>query len=200
MIQTILFDLGNVIVPFEIERTYRALQADCGLPLEEIAERIRASGLYNLYESGQLSTEDFYLRFRDLLGMHSTLEEFGDIWSALFLPHTTVSEELIVELKERYRLVLLSNTNELHFNWIRPRYPLLRHFDAFTLSWEVQAMKPDERIFAAAVANGQCRPEECFFTDDVPRYIEGARAYGIDAEVFTGEADLRGHLERRGLL
>lgn len=200
MMQAILFDLGNVIVPFEIERTYRAMQADCGLPVDEIAERIRTSGLYALYESGQLKTDDFFARFRDLLGMRCTLEEFKDIWSALFLPHTTVSEELVLALKERYRLVLLSNTNELHFNWIRPRYPILRHFDALTLSWEVQAMKPDERIFAAAVANAQCRPEECFFTDDIPRYIEAAQAYGIDAEVFTGEADLRGHLERRSLI
>lgn len=200
MIQTILFDLGNVIVPFEIERTYKAIQADCGLPLEEVADRIRSSGLYAVYESGQITTLDFFERFRDLLGMRCTLEEFSDIWSALFLPHTTVSEELIVTLKQRYRLVLLSNTNELHFNWIRSRYPILRHFDALTLSWEVQAMKPDARIFAAAVANGQCRPEECFFTDDIPAYIEAARAYGIDAEAFTGEADLRGHLERRGLI
>lgn len=200
MIQTILFDLGNVIVPFEIERTYRAIQADCGLPLEEVIERIRASGLYGLYESGQLSTADFFGRFRDLLGMRCSLEEFSDIWSALFLPHTKVSEELILALKQRYRLVLLSNTNELHFNWIRPRYPILRHFDALTLSWEVQAMKPDERIFAAAVTNGQCRPEECFFTDDIPAYVQAARAYGIDAEVFSEEAVLRGHLEQRGLI
>jgi len=200
MIQAILFDLGNVIVPFEIERGYRAMSENCGLPEQEIAERIRVSGLYGAYESGQLDTAEFFDRFRDLLGMRCTMDQFRDIWSAIFLPHTTVSEKLILTLKQRFRLVLLSNTNEMHFTWLRERYPILGHFDAFTLSWEEKSMKPDERIYGAAVANAKCTPEQCFFTDDIVRNIEAARAFGIDAEPFTGEEYLRSQLSKRGLL
>ena len=61
-------------------------------------------------------------------------------------------------------------------------------------------MKPDDRIYSAAVANAQCEPGECFFTDDIERYVEGARAFGIDAEQFTGEANLREHLRRRKMI
>lgn len=200
VIRSILFDLGNVIVPFEIQRGYRALSANSGLPEDEVAGRIRDSGLYGVYESGGLETVEFYNRFTELLGLNCNLAEFREIWNSIFLPETATSEQLILDLKQRYRLVLLSNTNELHYGWLRERYPLLNHFDAYTLSYEEKSMKPDDRIYAAAVANAKCEPGECFFTDDIERYVEGARAFGIDAEQFVGEPTLRQHLASRGML
>ncbi len=200
VIRSLLFDMGNVLIPFDIHRGYNALAAHSGLSQQEVATRIRDSGLYNLYESGQVETEEFLDRFSTLLGLKTSLSEFREIWNSIFLPETATSEALIQELKQRYRLVLLSNTNELHYGWLRERYPILNHFDAFTLSYAEKAMKPDERIYAAAVANAQCRPEECFFTDDIERYVEAARDFGIDAETFTDEANLRRHLADRQLL
>jgi len=59
VIRSLLFDLGNVLVPFEIQRGYQALSANSGLPEEIVAERIRDSGLYSVYESGGIETEAF---------------------------------------------------------------------------------------------------------------------------------------------
>lgn len=200
MTKAILFDLGNVLVPFHVERAYSQLAERTGLPIPDVAERIRQSGLYNTYESGGLETGDFLDRFSNVLGLKCTYDEFREIWNSIFLPETSTSEELVVELKQRYRLVLLSNTNALHYGWLREKYPILRHFDAYTLSYEVKAMKPDNRIFAAAVANAQCDPGECFFTDDIENYVQAARNFGIDAEQFTGEPTLRQHLKARKLI
>ena len=200
MIRSLLFDLGNVLVPFEIDRGYAGLSANGGLPVDEIAVRIRESGLYSAFESGEFETVEFHERFSRLLNLKATPAEFREIWNSIFLPEGLTSEALILELKEHYRLVLLSNTNDLHFGWLSERYPVLKHFDAYTLSYEVGAMKPSPKIYEAAVANAKCAPHECFFTDDVLAYVVGARAYGIDAEQFKGEAVLRGHLQQRGLL
>lgn len=200
MIRTLLFDMGNVLIPFDINRGYRALSHHSGLPETEVATRIRDSGLYNAYESGQIDTEQFLDRFSSLLSLTLSLAEFNEVWNSIFLPETATSEELILTLKQNHRLVLLSNTNELHYHWIRDRYPILQHFDAYTLSYAEKAMKPDERIFAAAVSYAQCAPHECFFTDDIDRYVEAARNYGIDAEIFTTESNLRHHLASRGLI
>ena len=95
--------------------------------------------------------------------------------------------------------MLVSNTNAIHFEMIRENYPLLRHFDALILSYEVQAMKPSPRIFEAAVRAAGCLPEECFFTDDIPEYVEAARAQGIDACVFEGFERLQQDLKNRGV-
>ena len=200
VIRSLLFDLGNVLIPFDINRGYNVLAANSGLSPEVVATRIRDSGLYAVYESGQIETEAFLDQFSSLLGLKCNLAEFREMWNAIFLPKTATSEELVIELKQRYRLVLLSNTNELHFGWLRERYPILEHFDAYTLSYAEKAMKPDDRIYAAAVANAQCLPGECFFTDDIERYVDAARAFGIDAEQFTGEATLRQHLRSRKLI
>ncbi len=102
-------------------------------------------------------------------------------------------------MKPNYRLVLLSNTNAIHFEMIRANYPLLRHFDAFVLSYEVGAMKPSPVIYRKAVEAAGCRPEECFFTDDIAEYIEGAGKVGIDAVQFESSAQIERELRGRGV-
>ena len=104
-------------------------------------------------------------------------------------------------LAARYRLVLLSNTNAIHFDSIRSGYaPLLRHFHQLVLSYEVKAMKPAPAIFQAAIEAARCRPEECFYTDDIPAYVEGARSLGIDAVVFQSAAQIERELAARNIL
>ncbi|MCA2971643.1 MAG: hypothetical protein INH43_24265 [Acidobacteriaceae bacterium] len=79
MIRTFLFDMGNVLIPFDINRGYQALSHHSGLPPGQVAERIRHSGLYNAYESGQLETEEFLDRFSSLLGLTLSLEAFREV-------------------------------------------------------------------------------------------------------------------------
>src|SRR6185437_8830122 len=98
---------------------------------------------------------------------------------SIFLPHTLIPEAMLEGLARNRRLVLLSNTNAIHFEMIRENYPLLRHFHAYVLSYEVGAMKPLPLIYQRAIAAAGCLPEECFFTDDIPDYVEAARAQGI---------------------
>lgn len=82
---------------------------------------------------------------------------------------------------------------------IRASYPVLDHFDHFVLSYQVGAMKPSARIYEEAVARAGCLPEECFFTDDVPAYVEGARLAGLDAVRFESYPQLQSELQRRGI-
>jgi len=65
------------------------------------------------------------------------------------------------------------------------------------LSYEVKAMKPSPAIYREAIARAQCRPEECFYTDDIPAYVEGARREGIDAVQFQSCAQLERDLAAR---
>ena len=97
-------------------------------------------------------------------------------------------------------MILLSNTNAIHFPWIQQTYPLLRHFHDLVLSYEVKAMKPHPDIYRAAIARAGCRPEECFYTDDIAEFVEGARALGIDAVQFENAAQLERELRAREIL
>lgn len=100
----------------------------------------------------------------------------------------------------RYRLLLLSNTNAIHFEMLRREYPLLRHFHGMVLSHEVHLVKPQPAIFEAAVRLAGCSPEECFYTDDVPEFVDAARTLGIDSEQFRGVEKLERELASRGIV
>ena len=110
-----------------------------------------------------------------------------------------IPESLVEQLRRRYRMLVLSNTNAIHFEMVRDTYPLLRHFDHYVLSYEVGALKPEPAIYREAVRHARCEPGECFFTDDIPDYVEGARREGIDAVRFTGYEALCGELRARGI-
>jgi FMN phosphatase YigB (HAD superfamily) len=197
MIKTIIFDLGKVIVPFDFKRGYDRMAPLCSYPAEQIPERLRTCDLVTRFETGKVEPEVFVRELSSILELNASYDEFCDIWSAIFLPDTLIPESLLVALKQRYRLLLLSNTNAIHFGMIEKNYPLLRHMDHFVLSYRVGAMKPQPEIYQEAIRHAQCAPEECFFTDDIPDYVAGARAQGIDAEQFQGLEKLEADLRRR---
>lgn len=199
-LKTLIFDLGNVIIPFDFRRGYAALEERTGLPAAEIPARIGATGLVVELESGRIAPRPFVAAMNEVLGTALPYEEFAAIWSSIFFPETLIPYSFVAHLKQRYRLVLLSNTNAIHFEMVRQHYPILELFDQYVLSHEVQAMKPEPAIYAAALAAAQAEPGECFFTDDIPAYVEGARAAGISAEVFGGLAKLRADLGARGVV
>ena len=197
MIKTVIFDLGKVLIPFDLSRGYRAMEKFCGYPAAEIPKRIAATDLVHRFETGLVEPRDFVEQLSRMLELRVGYEQFCEIWSSIFLPDTLVPETLLAGIGERYRLLVLSNTNALHFAMVRRNYPMLRHFDDLVLSYEVKAMKPSPAIYREAIARAQCRPEECFFTDDIPAYVEGARREGIDAVQFESCAQLERELAAR---
>jgi len=179
VIKTILFDLGNVIIPFDFKIAYARLAEHCGCRTEEIPARIRATGLVAPFERGEIAAEPFVRELSTALGLKLSYQQFCDWWSCVFLPDTLMPEELLADLAGRYRLLALSNTNPIHFSMIQGAYPVLRHFDEFVLSYRVGAAKPDAKIYLAAIERAGCGADECFFVDDLAVNVEAARARGI---------------------
>lgn len=199
MIKAVIFDLGNTIVPFDFKRGYAAMERRCKYPAAEIPKRIGATDLVVRFESGKVDQHAFVKELCGILDLEMSFEEFRDVWFSIFLPETLVSGDFLAALKARYRLVLLSNTNTLHFEMLEANYPILRLFEQRVLSNEVGAMKPSPIIYERAVELAGCRPGECFFTDDVAVYVEGARACGLDAVQFHSQAQVERELRARGL-
>jgi glucose-1-phosphatase len=199
MIRTLIFDLGKVIVPFDFGRGYRAMEGLCGLAAADIPKRIGATDLVIRFETGLVSPEDFVTELSAMLGLRVNYDQFCELWSSIFLPETLIPDAMLERLSRRYRMLLLSNTNAIHFSMIRERYPFIRHFDDLVLSHEVKAMKPSPVIYREAIARAGCAAEECFFTDDIAAYVEGARKEGIDAVQFVSLEKLQEDLRSRGI-
>ena len=171
----------------------------CGLEPEEIARRLRSSHLVVDFESGGVDGPGFVNEVSRLLEVDLSYDRFCEIWSSVFLPDTLIPESMVESIRKRYRTVLLSNTNPIHFDMLSATYPILRHFDAYVLSHEVKAMKPLPAIYAKAIEEARCPAANCFFTDDVAEYVEGARQAGIDAVQFENCEQLTRELRSRGV-
>ena len=200
MIKAVIFDLGRVLVPFDFHRGYRRIEALCGIPAAEIPARLVGSPLVADFESGKLEPRDFVDKFCSYLNVDIPYREFCDMWSSIFLPDPLIPDAMLEGIARNHRLVLLSNTNRIHFEMLVETYPLLCHFHSYVLSYEVGAMKPLPLIYQKAIEAAGCQPGECFFTDDIEAYVEAAREQGIDAVQFQSAAQIEAELRKRGVL
>jgi putative hydrolase of the HAD superfamily len=199
VIKTVIFDLGRVLIPFDFMRGYQQMQALSGLTPDEIRARLSADRLVHRFESGHIENHDFVAEVASRLGVQLDYESFTEIWSSIFLPETLIPEAVVAGIRRNHRTVLLSNTNGIHFTMLDARYPILSHFDARILSYEVKAMKPEPAIYQAAIDAAGCSPHECFFTDDIAAYVDGAKAMGIDAVQFESADQILRELAARGV-
>jgi putative hydrolase of the HAD superfamily len=200
VMKSVIFDLGQVLVPFDFHRAYAKMETFSGLPAAEVRRRINATDLYRRFECGLIAPQDFADEICSLLGASIGFGDFCDLWTSIFLPDTSISDVFIEGLASNYRLVLLSNTNVIHFEMVRATYPLLRHFREFVLSYEVGVMKPEPLIYQKAIAAAGCRPDECVFIDDIEENVIAARREGIDAVHFLSGEQIQGELRKRGIV
>ena len=199
VIRTVIFDLGKVIVDFSFDEAYGRMQALSGLARDEIRSRLFQGALITDFETGRAGPADFLAEVNRRMGTAIEPGDFAELWSSIFHRTPLIPEGLLQKLRGDRRLVLLSNTNPLHFAMIRENYPHIGHFDALVLSHEVGVMKPDEAIYRAAIEQARCAPEECLFFDDIAENVEGARAAGINAEQFIGLEKLHRDLAAHGV-
>jgi FMN phosphatase YigB (HAD superfamily) len=200
MIEVLIFDLGKVIIDFDFQRSIEAVLAFEPASLPRIREVMEDHGLLVKYETGQISSVEFYRIVCGQLGLVCSMEEFKRIWGAMFLPEPLLSEEFLFSLAQRYKLLLLSNTSELHFDYVWENYPILRFFSGQVLSFREGSMKPDDRIYRAAIQAAQVNPRKIFFTDDRLENVEAAIQMGIQAVHFHSEQQLKDRMADLGIL
>jgi len=124
---------------------------------------------------------------------------FCDLWCDLFDPMEGM-EELIQHLGARFPLFLLSNTNALHFAYLKERFRLiLQPFQAFVLSYRVGSRKPEPAIYQSLIRQAGRPPQEILFLDDKVSFVEAARGQGLTAWQFHSPQELQQELARHRL-
>jgi FMN phosphatase YigB (HAD superfamily) len=195
---TVIFDLGGVLVSVDFMRACKRLEAAGGAPAAAILQTI-AKGEDKLgFDTGRLSPQQFAARFCAAIGVRLPYAEFADIWCDIFAEQREVTG-LLDEIGKHADLVLLSNTDPLHLDYVRSHYGFLEKFGHLVLSYEVGHAKPARQIFERAI--GLCAPgTRMIYFDDMPEFVAAARACGLPAEQFVDAAKLRRDLEGFGVL
>ncbi|MBM4309065.1 MAG: HAD family phosphatase [Deltaproteobacteria bacterium] len=195
-IEVILFDLGNVILPFNHYQIAEKL-----LPFVQMREfrdpqKIFSylfdwkSGAINSFDEGKLSPQEFFQSLKESLKLSISFDAFVPIWNRIFTEDREVSQ-IIRFLKGKYRLGLLSNTDPLHFGYIVSTFPVVSELEKWILSYEVGFKKPDSRIFQKAIEWASVEPERILLIDDTQGHVEAAVSLGMQGVHFISAQQLK---------
>lgn len=198
-IKALAFDLGRVLFDF-----------DFNIALDKIKDRIGVSGDYILndmfkeelvlnFEKGLINPKDFYSQFKSKTKCDIGYEEFVSVWSGIFtLKEDTFS--LLRSLKPLYKLILISNINKLHYEFLKQKYPeVFDFFDTEILSFKVNAMKPSKSIYDKIITQGKVNKNEVVYIDDRKDLIAAAEELGFKGVQFVDSSQCKKDLMEYGV-
>jgi putative hydrolase of the HAD superfamily len=195
------FDIGNVLLWFDPERLARQVGQVAGISAERVWDAVYETDLSQQLECGKISSRELFAAFCRQTGTQPDFAAFLRAAASIFELNVPLVP-IVAHLRAAgHRLGLLSNTNEVHWNYMNDgRYTIFRRcFECHVLSFQIGAMKPDAEIFQAAIRMAGVPPSEIFFVDDRQENVEGARQVGIDAVRFLNATHLAHELRRRGV-
>ncbi len=197
-IKAVIFDLGNVLVNYDVKKASRRFSEAGGISELRIWAHFFLSKFEQAYTRGELSTYEFYREACRVFKKPVSYKIFKHYWNDIFWENPGM-EKLLLRIKKQYPLYLISNTNELHYTYLRKHFKLLRHFKRRFPSHEVGARKPDLKIYRRVLKKIKLRPEETVFIDDMKSFIQGARKAGMYALHFKTRACLVKDLRNLGI-
>jgi len=181
-IKVIIFDLGGVILNLDQERTIRAF-ARMGADLEQVN---LDSHLFTDFEKGLISPDEFRNQIKKQIKGPTHDNVINDAWNAMLLDIPKQRLDLIAQLRRKFKIGLLSNTNKIHIDYFNDYLKAENLdelwnslFDKVLLSFEIGMRKPDLNIYEHAVQQFEVAPEQCLFIDDNHSNIVSANKIGI---------------------
>ncbi|MFD2513514.1 HAD family hydrolase [Pontibacter locisalis] len=186
-IKNIIFDLGGVIINIDYQKSIKELQKLCKDDCQIEFSQKEQSHLFDLYETGNSSSEEFRNNLRESYKMpNASDEEIDEAWNAMLLDIPKERIDLLLELGKKYRIFLLSNTNAIHlkrFNEIVEHsftIPSLDSlFEGAYYSHLVGKRKPDAEIFKLILNQHSLNKEETLFIDDSIQHVKSADELGL---------------------
>jgi HAD superfamily hydrolase (TIGR01509 family) len=200
MVRAVVFDLGKVLVEFDYGIAGRKLAQRSRMAATELGRFLVQVPLIVQYETGLISSEQFYQEVRAASGYEGDLEEFASLFADIFSPIEPMID-LQTELRGRgFPTYIFSNTNELAVRFIRKSFPFFNNFDGYILSYEHYAMKPDAKLYEVVEAKTGARGAEILYVDDRLENIDAGQARGWQVILQETPAQTRAAVERLGLL
>ena len=196
--QLALFDLGGVVVHFDSDRLVHQASQLIGKSFDDVHQAVYDKELLLPFELGQIRPQAYYEGLKTKLKLPWTYEQFVRIWNDIFSENQDVAW-LLRRLKERHKLVALTNTNELHISHMKRSIPSLALFHHIIASCDVGLRKPDPQIYRVALERAGVQPREAIYVDDRPELVEAGRSVGLAAIRFESLPQLEHDLRQLGL-
>lgn len=185
-IKNIIFDLGGVILNIDYQLTLDEFKKLGLQNFDNVFTKAKQIGIFDLFDKGLISPEDFRNEIRSLAGVYLSDEQIYKAWNALLLDFPIQRLKLLEQLREQYKTYLLSNTNHIHcevynntLEGIWNGHNLSYFFEKVYYSHKIHHRKPDQEAFELIIKENSLNPAETLFIDDTEHHIEGARKVGL---------------------
>ncbi len=187
-IRNIVLDLGGVILELDVNRSIELL-SELGFPGEENLDIIFSKHPFFLeFETGRITPDKFIDALTVQLGDHTPREKIFEAWNAMILGFQPDTIKLLTQLREEYRMFLLSNTNAIHEVYyndllhMKHGIPNLTDiFEKVYYSHDLNMRKPDHEIFQHVLADSRLNARETLYIDDTEVHVKAAGDQGIHA-------------------
>ncbi len=194
-VKNIIFDFGAVVINIDIPNAYRSFAALSGMHPETVRNLFEGQGAYADFESGKMDNDGFHALLRKELGINCNDQELDDAWNSMLLDVPKERIEKLRELKTRYNIFLLSNTNAIHVKKMKELFLENHGIEDFTklfhkkyLSYEIGLLKPDPSIYEYVLKDAGLNKEETIFLDDNAENVKSALSIGLPTiKVLPGE-------------
>jgi epoxide hydrolase-like predicted phosphatase len=184
-IKNIIFDLGGVLLNINPLLSLIELEKTSGISKEELLVKLTSEEIFKKFETGSLNPAQFRSDLCRIMKTKVSDSEIDRIWNKLILDIPLHRVKLLQELRENYRVFLLSNTNSIHFDhYTREFYEafginLVDLFDQVFVSHEIGIHKPEAGIYTYVLENAEIAASETVFIDDSLANIQAAELLGI---------------------
>ena len=196
---TVVFDLGKVLLDFDYSIAAHRIAEKSRSGVDEARFFIDQSPLLHRYETGLLTTQEFFAEICKLSGFGGTADEFAEFFSDIFAPILPMIE-LHAELRQRgIPTYIFSNTNDLAISHIRERFPFFNQFNGYILSYEHRSMKPDAKLYEIVERETRSSGREIIYLDDRSENVEAGQRRGWQAILHESPEKSRAALKQLGL-
>jgi putative hydrolase of the HAD superfamily len=206
-IKNIIFDLGGVIINLDIHKTIFEFNKLAQTPFESIYTQVRQNQIFDLFDKGTISEVEFFDELKKLINSSKTTDQLITAWNAMLLDFPSERLSLLETLKPKYRLFLLSNTNEAHIKAFESDLfktngskNLEPYFEKVYYSCRMGMRKPDELIFEEVLKENNLIAQETLFIDDTQQHVDGACKTGIHGHLLGKNKEVKSLLFELGLL
>ena len=195
-ISTIIFDFGGVLINLDLPQCILNFKQLGIQNIDNYLSNFGQKDFFLDFEKGNIGTEKFREEIRKFETTALSNEQIDTAWCSFLCDIPDEKLEILTELKEKFRIVMLSNTNPLHIEvsaageFAKRGKTINDFFDACYFSYEMHMAKPDAEIFLKLLEDEQVRPNECLFLDDGLKNIEQAAKLGIQTYLVKEHEDL----------
>ncbi|MEE8425342.1 MAG: HAD family phosphatase [Elusimicrobiota bacterium] len=198
-IRVVFFDIGKVLLEFDVGTVLRRFAGAVRSHPIKIAHQILSRKLIDGVERGNIPPKRIFRVFKDDFGYAGDYEAFRLLWCDQFTLNRK-SAGILRRVRRRCRVYLLSNTNQLHFDYIREKYAFARQVDGALLSHRLHLRKPEPAIYHAALKRARVKASQALFIDDMKGNVAAARRLGWHGIHFKNAGQLESDLKKLGVL